>query len=181
MLIMINLLPPQEKKDIFVRKKLKLVLVFEIGVFLLLTSLLTEFFSIVIYLSGELETVKITIAQKQAQTDLGGFSDFQAQISLLNQEFLDLALFYKRSSGLTKVLERVYAKLPPGSYLKNVSLSRDQKGRKVSLAGFMPTIESLLTFKKDLEKDKDLSKIDFPAANWVSSKNIDFTLSFELK
>jgi len=178
---MINLLPPQEKKDILGRRKLKLVLLFEIGILLFLVSLLCTLFFVVIYLSGELETEKLLMAEKSALINLQAFSDSQNRVKVLNREFLDLTSFYKGKPKLTELFERIYARLPEHSYLKNISFVTEAERVKVSLSGFMPTAESLLVFKREMERDKDLLGVTFPAADWTSSKDIDFTLSFELK
>ncbi|KKR14370.1 MAG: hypothetical protein UT42_C0030G0007, partial [Candidatus Falkowbacteria bacterium GW2011_GWA2_39_24] len=83
---MINLLPPEEKKEILIKKKLKLVLIFELGLLLFLISALFIAFSIAIYLNGEINSEKIAVFQKEEDIDLTTIADFQKEIEALNNK-----------------------------------------------------------------------------------------------
>ncbi|KKR53098.1 MAG: hypothetical protein UT91_C0034G0001, partial [Parcubacteria group bacterium GW2011_GWA2_40_23] len=83
---MINLLPPEEKEGILIKKKLKLVLIFELGILLFLISALFIAFSIAIYLNGEINLEKIAVFQKEEDIDLTTIADFQKEIEALNNK-----------------------------------------------------------------------------------------------
>lgn len=175
---MINLLPPEDKKEILSRKKLKLVLIFELALLLFLLSLVLIVFSISIYLGGEINSEKITIFQREQDIDLAKIADFQAEIEALNEKTGNINAFYHQQAYLTGILGRISEKLPAGSYLNGLSFSK--ASRTLNLSGFIATRDDLLNFKRSIENDKDFINVNFPPGNWVSPTNIEFFLSFEL-
>ena len=178
---MINLLPTQEKKDILIRKRLKLALIFEVGLLFFLISVLLIFFSIQVYLGGEIDSEKIAIYQRKKEVDTTAILSFQQETKALNEKFGQVKSFYEGQVYLTDGLKKVFQKLPPGSFLTSFSFVKDLGQEKINLVGFSPTREKLLDFKKNLEADPKFDKVDFPPGNWVSSTNVDFYLSLELK
>jgi Tfp pilus assembly protein PilN len=178
---MINLLPPVGKKDLLVRKKLKLVLIFEIGLTVFLLSALLCLFSITFYLKGEIDSQKSAILERKETVDTAAVSDLQKTIKDLNRTIGDVAAFYKNQVSPTLILQRVSVKLPQGGYLTNFSLHEELGRAKINLSGFINNREELLEFKKSLEAEKTFKAINFPPSNWVLPTNIDFYLSFETK
>jgi len=174
---MINLLPLQEKKEIMTRKKLKLVLIFEIGLLLFLISGYLALFSVKAYLGGKTDAEKTNLSQRQKEVDQKTISDFEKDIEELNRKLKRVESFYENQISLAKVLEQIYENLPSGAYLTSFSSSY---GSKINVAGFILTKEELLTFKKNLEKIKEFKEIDFPLVNWVSSKDVEFYFTFEV-
>ena len=107
--------------------------------------------------------------------------NFQQEIKELNKKLEQVAVFYERQIYLNDLLAEVFQKLPPGSYLTSFSFVKDLGQDKINLVGFSPTREKLLDFKKTLEADSRFAKVNFPPGNWVSSTDVDFYLSFEMK
>ncbi|MBI4359007.1 MAG: hypothetical protein HY577_00225 [Candidatus Nealsonbacteria bacterium] len=175
---MINLLPAQEKKEILIEQRLKLVLIFEIGLLLFLVSSLLTLFSTQIYLQGEINSNEIVIAQREKEVPA---TLMQQEIKELNGELEQVESFYERQIYLADVLKDVFQKLPTGSYLTSFSFVRDLGQKKINLVGFVPSREKLLDFKRSLEADSRFDRVDLPPGNWVSATNIDFYLSLELK
>lgn len=173
---MINLLPPEDKKEILAKKKLKLVLIFELGLLFFLVSIVLIAFSISIYLGGEISLERINIFQKEKDIDLVKIADFQKEIRALNQKTEDVDAFYRQQIYLAGILEKISGKLPAGSYLNSFSFSKTS--RTVNLSGFIPTRDDLLLFKRSIESDGSFTNVNFPPSNWVS--NIEFSLSFKL-
>ncbi|MCG2688300.1 hypothetical protein L6250_01550, partial [Candidatus Parcubacteria bacterium] len=62
---MINLLPPEDKKELLFKRKLKLILIFELGFLLFLISIALIAFSVSTYLGGEIDSEKTNIFQKE--------------------------------------------------------------------------------------------------------------------
>jgi len=177
---MINLLPPEEKKEILIKKKLKLVLIFELGLLLFLISALFIAFSIAIYLNGEINSEKIAVFQKEEDIDLTTIADFQKEIEALNNKIKNVESFYNEQTYLIPILEKVSEKLSGRSYLNNFSFTKSSKTLKINLSGFIPTRDDLLAFKRNIESDKDFENVNFPPGNWISPTDIEFFLSFEL-
>jgi Tfp pilus assembly protein PilN len=175
---MINLLPLQEKKEMMTRKRLRLALIFEIGLLLFLISGFSALFSVKAYLGGEINAEKINLAQRQKEVDQETVFGFEKDIEELNQKFERVESFYENQVSLAKVLEQIYENLPSGAYLTSFSSSY---GSKINVAGFIPTQEELLVFKKNLEKIEEFEEIDFPLANWVSAKDVEFYFTFKIQ
>jgi Tfp pilus assembly protein PilN len=178
---MINLLPPEEKTKIIARKKLTLVLIFEAAISLFLISLLLISFSIRIYLAGEIETQKITVLGEEKGVSSSTISEFQQKIKDLNEDLEKTAVFYETRISVPGTLARVSELLPPGSYLTNISFLQGVSGVEMTISGFAQDREGLLTFKKGLESEKSLTKVNFPQSNWVSPTNIDFSFTAEIR
>ncbi|MDP2946452.1 MAG: hypothetical protein Q8N61_03330 [bacterium] len=178
---MINLLPPEEKKGILIRKKLKLVLIFELGILLFSISALFIVFSMAIYLNGEINSEKISVFQKEEDIDLTTIADFQKETEALNKKIKNVESFYNKQTYLIPILEKISGKLPSRSYLNNFSFTKSSETSKINLSGFISTRDDLLAFKRNIESDKDFKNVSFPPGNWVSPTDIEFFLSFELK
>ncbi|MDP3093902.1 MAG: PilN domain-containing protein [bacterium] len=178
---MINLLPPQEKKENLSRKKLKLILIFEIGILLFLLSNLFILFSVKVYLGGEIDSEKINFSQRQKEVDVAAISNFQTNIKNLNENLGEIKSFYEKQVSLAGVFETISENLPQGSYLTSFSFHQEPELRKVSLTGYAPKRDDLLAFKSSLEGSRVFANIDFPPINWVSPENIEFYLNLEIK
>ncbi len=177
---MINLLPLEEKKEVFAKKKTKLILIFEFGVLLFFVSCLFIFFAIKIYLVGETGPERLAIAQKEKEVDVAQITAFQKEIEAVNSKLQDVEGFYNNQLSITGVLEKVYNNLPQGGYLTSVSFFKSSKKIEMSINGFSPTREKLLEFKNNLEAERGLKKVNFPPSNWAQAENASFSLSFEI-
>ncbi|MCG2688186.1 PilN domain-containing protein, partial [Candidatus Parcubacteria bacterium] len=160
-------------------RKLKLILIFELGFLLFLISIALIAFSVSTYLGGEIDSEKTNIFQKEQDIDLDKIADFQKEIKVLNEKTKDIDTFYHQQTYLAGILEKISEKLPAGSYLNNLSFS--QTSNTLNLSGFVLTRDDLLTFKRSIESDNNFTDVNFPPGNWVSPTNIEFSLSFKLK
>lgn len=168
---MINLLPPQYKEELKQEEHWKIILILGIVILAFLVCFCLILFSIKIHISGEITAQKIFIEMKEKEYKMSETSNLEKEVLLLNQSFFELTSFYKEQIGLTKILEKIAQILPSESYLTgfNFNLSR------VSLSGFSPTREILVTFKENLEKQEIFTEIYFPSSNWVNPVDIDFS------
>lgn len=173
---MINLLPPKYKEDLRSEENLNLVFILEIFFLAFFLSLALVLFSIKIHIAGVIETQKIFFESKNKE-----FSQVklvESEINSINKELSNLDSFYKEQFDLTDFLERISALLPPGLYLN--SFSYQKEGHQINLSGFSSTVETLLDFKNNLEKQSDFKEVNFPTAVWLESVNIDFNTSLKI-
>jgi Tfp pilus assembly protein PilN len=178
---MINLLPPVEKEELLLRERQNLILILGILLLLFLVSLSLILFSIKISLAGDLEIQKITL--KELEKEVFSSQGLEEKIKNSNQLLFNLHSFYQNQFSLTQILEKISGLLPPGVYLTNVNFTHPQKekGFQVSLSGFCPDRETLISFKKNLEMEKNFSEIYFPPENWLKPNDINFNVTFILK
>ena len=172
---MINLLPPQQKKELFWEERCKLFLIFGISAIVFLIALTLALLAVKIYISGQVQSYRIITAA--ISKDDGG------EINKINQRLEDLDSFYGKSPDFSEFLEKISSLLPQKTYLISLSLAFSQKDGDflASLQGFSPTRELLLQIKKNLESELNFKDINFPASNWVKPENIEFSVNFKVK
>lgn len=170
---MINLLSPQQKKEIIEEQRYRLFSILGVLAVLFLVVLSLALFSIKTYISGKAQSEKILIpAQLQGQEE---------QIREINEKLQKLNSFYGKQVSFSGILEKVSKILPRGIRLASLSSETVKSGdSKISLQGFSPTRDLLLQLKKDLESESGFRDINFPPSNWVKAENIDFSVNFHI-
>lgn len=179
---MINLLPPQQKKELLQGEKYKLILLLGILAILFLISLSLILISIKIYISGQVESQKILVDLEEKEFKKSGVQNFEKEISLINENLSKLSSFYENQPNFTELLEKISKILPEGMYFTAISLKPISSSNKfqISLSGYSPTRDILSELKKKLEADPTFKEISFPPSNWVESQEIDFSATFKL-
>ena len=178
---MINLLPSAEKKELLLRERQSLILILGILFLSFLISLSLILLSIKISLSGDLEIQKMTLKDKEKEISFN--QELEEKIKNSNRVLSNLDSFYQSQFNLTQILEKISGLLPSGTYLTNLNLNplQTEKGIQVSLSGFCPNREILLSFKENLEREGSFSEIYFPPENWLKPIDINFNVTFKIK
>lgn len=183
---MLNLLPPKYKEALRKEENLRLVLILEMsfGVFLIALALIL--FTIKIHIGGAVERQQIFVELKNKE--LSQVKPIEEKLNLVNKKVEGLESFYQNQFDLTDFLGRISELLPEGVHLNSFSFQKDYnpptalKGEKyiwkINLSGFAPTVEKLLEFKNNLEKQNGFKEIYFPAAIWLQSRDINFDMRF---
>jgi len=180
---MINLLPPSEKAILVQEKINRLIIILGVLVLLFLLCLSLILLSLKIYISGQVKAQEILVEQKK-QSLTSDILNFEKKVRVINQNFQKLDSFYKTQPNLILLFQDISKTLPPGLYLNNFSLSpSSDKNYKfqVSISGYAPNREILLTFKQNLELQKNLKEIRFPSSNWLKPTDINFSATFKIK
>lgn len=178
---MINLLPPKEKEVLLMEKNKKVAIILCSLPLFFLVCLILILFSIKVYLGGQIDVQKSSLAKSQKEFLESEAQEFQEEIKLANSKFKELSSFYKKKIYFFEILEKISKTVPDTFYLTNLSLSfSKEKDIMISLSGFAPLREELLGFKKNLEDHEDFKDISFPPANWVEAKNISFYVTFKI-
>lgn len=182
---MINLLPPQQKEEIREEEKLKMILIFGILLLSLSISFCLILSLVKISISTQIETKKISFNQEEKEFQGTKDQELEEKIKSLNATLLKLDAFYGRQFDLTQTLEEISGLLPSDAYLTNLSFNPIRDGGKlrarIFLSGFAKSREILLSFRENLENDKNFSEIDFPPENWVKPADINFSVNFKVK
>ena len=176
---MINLLPPQEKKEIESEGKFRLVSILGTISFIFILFISLIFLAINSYLRGELNAKIIILEAEKGRIETPEIQEFQRKISFLNQEVDKLDIFFLQRVELTKILDKISHLIPPNIYLTNLSWQKETL--EVNLLGFSLAREDLLKLKENLEKEESLIDVNFPPINWVKPREIDFQVSFKIK
>ncbi|MFH1181263.1 MAG: PilN domain-containing protein [bacterium] len=175
---MINLLPAEQKSELILENRLKIVLILGITFLGFLISLTLILFIVEIFVLAEVRTQKIYFNQIIAEQKNSGAEEIEKEVIEYNQTFSELDSFYRGQFNLTQIFEKISSMLPSGSYLKTLDFSRENSA--ISLGGFALTREDLLGFKERLEDEESFTEIYFPPSAWSEPKDIDFMVIFKL-
>lgn len=173
---MTNLLPPKYKKELKTEENLTLVFILEILFLVFLISFALVLFTIKTGVASSVEIQKILFGSKNSE--FNQIRSAEESLNSINKELSGLDFFYKNRFDLSDFLERISALIPQGMYLN--SFSYQKEGQKIALSGFSPTVELLLEFKDNLEKQNDFKNISFPTATWLELSSIDFNVNFKI-
>lgn len=183
---MINLLPPQYKKELKGEEWFRLVLILGLLILLFFVCLSLSLLSIRVYVSGEIQTQQILV---ESQSKEGG-ALHRERIQEVNAIMAGISSLYAKRLSFVDILERISGALPSSAHLTAftytpLAKSGENNGEnaakaQITLAGFAPRVEDLLEFRSKLEQDPLFGNFQFPHANWVRAADIDFSFTFEL-
>ena len=180
---MINLLPPQYKKELKQEEKWRTILNLEIFLFAFLIALSLILLSVKVSCGGlarsqqiltESERKVIKLETEHAQKL--GFQNLDERVEAINLKLSKINSFYQENPNLTQIFQDLSRILPPNSYLTNLSYQKD--GFQIPLSGFCPDRGSLFQLKKNFESQKNFEDVHFPSSNWLNPNN--FYLSFKI-
>ncbi|KKU57551.1 MAG: hypothetical protein UX81_C0033G0007 [Parcubacteria group bacterium GW2011_GWA2_47_12] len=170
---MINLLPPQQKKELLQEQRYKLFLIFGVLAVVFLIALSLSFFAIKINISSESRSEKAVISPQ--------IQDNEAKIIEINKNLRNAEFFYEKKPDFTKMMGEIFKIIPPKISLTSLSLDFSKKTEdfSASLRGFSPDREYLSQFKKNLESNASFKDVNFPPSTWVKPRDIEFSISFK--
>lgn len=170
---MINLLPPEQKREILEEEKFKIILI--LGIILIIFLIIFYLFLLLIKTSilADLDAQKILLEERKREISF--YQDLEEKIKNANLNLSKLNNFYKNQIYFTEIFEKISQIIPSGIYLTNSNFSQDQ----ISLSGFSPSREILISFKENLEKE--FKEVSYPREIWLKEKDINFTFNFKIK
>lgn len=180
---MINLLPPEEKQKLFLRKKEKLAAILGIVAVVFLICLILILSSIKFYVSAGIDAQNGILKQVEKENMTPEFIKLTGDIKKYNETLIWLASFYKKEIHFSRALKNI-SDIPTPKDLRftNFSLSRNADGNvKVSASGISGIRDELLTFKNNIGADKQIINPYFSPESWISPKNANFSLTLEIK
>lgn len=185
---MINLIPEKNRKRLLMKKNKKIAIIISSLLLFFLVCLILILLFISIYINGQVRLNKEFLAHSQKEFHESEVQEFQEKIKSADALFKDISTFYNRNVYSSEVLKKISDIFPENFYLTNFSMKLDIKEKEeaiernimVTLSGFAPLREDLLSFKESLEKEDSFKDVSFPASNWVNRKDINFYITFEL-
>ena len=179
---MINLLPLEEKQKLSLENKKKLTTVLGIVVVVSLICFALILLSIKFYILTMADYQKDMLIQAEKKYPIKDFVSSESAVQKYNVTLAQIDSFYKKEIYFNQALESITnISSPNGLYLTNFSLNRDKNGIiQVSLSGVSDTREDLLTFRTNIEADKDVKNSYFTPESWASPKKVNFSLTFEI-
>lgn len=184
---MLNLLPPQQKKELLEEENWKLTLILMTVFTFFLTALFFVLLLINIIILSNLEIQRINLSQQGKTPDNLQAQILEKDLADFNQTISGLDIFYQNQFVITDTIAQISKLLLSSDlYLTDfsfVSFASQQKEfiGQISLSGFASKRNSLMNFKKELEKIENFQEINFPSSNWIRPININFTVNLKIK
>lgn len=174
---MLNLLPPQQKKELRLDLLNQAILSFSIAVILAIIILATLLLVARVFLNTNLKGVEQELELWQAKAEIKELESLEEKIGELNRGLVFLDKVQREQFKPSLILGNLAKDVVPGIRFDNLSI---KKTGEVDIKGHALTRDILLVFKNNLEKAAYVSNFDFPLSNLTRAENIDFYLSFKL-
>jgi Tfp pilus assembly protein PilN len=174
---MINLLPQNQKNELFLKKTSRLIMVLGITFLIFLVCLVLILFSLKFYI---LIDVFIQKEQETSQKDFSELNKIKKEIEDYNAKIYNFKSFYDKQIYFSKMLESIFKiDIPKGVYI--IYLSSEKKGDKIesTIYGYSDLRENLILFKNNIEKEKNIINPYFSPDSWTKVDKINFYLSFQ--
>jgi len=134
------------------------------------------------YTLWDLEAEKILLQQKEKTLSLN--KDLEEEIKESNIFLSDLDSFYQETTNITQLLEIIESTLTRGVSFTvfdfALSQTKSKDDPRISINGFCPDRETLLTFQKNLKEEQSFYGVYFSPESWVEPKNVNFDVNFRL-
>lgn len=178
-LIMINLIPNQEKKakvrDFYFR--LVVIVLAVVGSCVLVASAATLPAYFLSSVKRNIANEKL-ILQKSEPVPLIDQDSLRAIFELNNKLNLIEKAKKNKYNISEKVINEVMLKKMSDIKINQITYENDPtSGKKISVYGTAPSRERLLFFRRALEEDTAFQKVDLPISNFVKGSNIEFYIS----
>jgi hypothetical protein len=179
---MINLLPPEEKRKILLKKKEKLAVIFAIVFLVFLICLILILLSVKFYILAETDYQKNNLIQVEQSKESSDLVEFGNIIQAHNGTLDQLDSFYKKEIYFNEALDIILnVPKPENLYLTNFSLDRSRDSMiEINVTGISESRDNLLIFKNNIEQDENIQNSYFSSESWISPKNAKFSLTFEI-
>ncbi len=178
---MINLLPPTEKKQLKLEKKIKLLVIFGLVFLIFLICLILSLFSIKTYIQAQVEAEGIVLEEIKQELETSNSKGTQQIIKNYNEKLIKLKRFYSKQVYFTTNLRKVLDLTPSAIYFENLSFKKEKQATSVTISGFSPTRDILTSFRERMEQEESITEINFSPLSWAKPKNIDFSVNFKIK
>jgi hypothetical protein len=179
---MINILPPEEKQKLILRKKEKLKIIFGIVILVFLICFVLILLSIKFYILADTNSQKVILEQIKKENQTPELANFNSTVEKYNVVLTQLSSFYSEEIYFNQSLKIVSdVPTPKNLYLGNFIIKRENNGNvQVSVSGVSASREDLLVFKKSVESSPEIKNPYFSADSWIDQKNPKFSLTFEI-
>ena len=166
---MINLLPPEQKKELAVQEKKKITVILGLVILFSIICLIIILASLELYLSIQVDSQKSALESIKKQEGKSESQAVQEQVKDSNKKITRINDFYKDRVILVKVFEELIRTIPGGIYLTDLSYSK--KSSQIILAGSSPSLDVFDQFHENLKNKEIFENIDFPLSNLANLAN----------
>ncbi len=174
---MINLLPPQAKRELYWRRELKIVVIIEILIISCLLVLWLAFLAIKVNIVTQKEMVKATA--KLEEPKIKQISAIKKEINSINKTLEKINQIYEEQILVSEILTKIASLLPQDAYLENFVF--EEKNKEVQIVGKIQTLTSLNRLKELLKNEPFFKDVELSIGSYVPTKEIEFQAKLILK
>lgn len=179
---MINLLPPQEKKELSRARSKKLVIVLSNVAFIGLLSLALILFSLKFYILSEVDISKLNLENTQKRYQTPTLLTLKQVVGQSNATLVKVDDFYQNETAFGDVLRIVFGiERPEGISFTDISVTRESGNIMVTASGKADMRDHLLVFRDNVQNNQNIENTNFPTEDLVKPVDIDFTMTFDVK
>lgn len=175
---MINLLPPQEKQRLAQAETERMLVIWGFIIAVFLISFILTLLVVNVQIKGRADAQEILLQGLRQELEDPSVAQLKKELISANQLVARVEPVLAKHNKVSPIFDLIAGYLPSGVYITR--LSYNDSPRSITLEGFSPTRQMLLTLKSNLESEKLFSKVDFPPSNWIKSENIDFIVNLTL-
>lgn len=192
-MILLNLLPPEEKQKLRQKKIIRQVIIYE-GILLFSFVLL----AILLPLSSLIIRMETSSIQDKARKNFNPQKisqqekNINTQIDKINQEINQAIFFQKNQKKWSQPINQAIQSLPSGVHINRISLINEkkiirqkkskkiiiQKNQKIIIAGLADNRSSLIAAESILKNNRCFKEVNSPVSNYLKKEKINF--SFDL-
>ncbi len=171
---MINLLPPDQKQEVFNEKKERIIinLMFFLVIFVL-------FFTTTTYLVQqigleEFEEERQVFAEKRSE--FGDIDQKIEDIEELNNKLENIKSIKENQPDFNNLFADINNSLTEETRLDSFDYTEDDETYEITLSGYVPDWESLLELEEGLEEN---FAVNFSSDSWTQTRDISFLVKLE--
>lgn len=177
-MIKLNLLPPDEKKQLSLEQTRRWVNFYGWSGFLMLAAFSLFLFFVWSLILIQLKGSNLDVESNQASQQGKNVSEQQNSVKELNRKLETLNGIQNNQKYFSKFLIFLTEALTGGVRLEGLSV---EKNGQVVLNGFAPRREQLILFQKKLQDSSLFTNLESPLENLTKQTDINFTVKFSLK
>lgn len=175
----INLLPPEEQKQIILERYNSQIAVFGLWVILSLTSMIGIIFLAEIIFSYTLTSGKEEIAAQNLELTRVQDPSIMKRVEELNRDIQNFQTFQKQDLDFSPYLAELQKILPIGLTLDSITLKRENK--RIEVTGRAANRAQVLVFRNYIIDSEYFENVNFPLYNLESPENVKWKYRFYLK
>ncbi len=176
--IKLNLIPPNKKKELTNIQRLKVVFNAEIVLTIILIGFFLMLKSFNYVLNFNMNSYE-KIVQNRSRTakQFKELEKYDSQFKQINNQISQIYSVEQDQFYWSKMLIRLSELVSSGIKLNSLTTNN----YNIVLKGIADNRDDLITFKKQLLNEPELTNVDLPLSNLVDKNNIEFQISFNVK
>ena len=178
-MLILNLLPPQEKEMIRLSRINRLIIFYSGAIFVLLVIFIILLLVTLFFLTIQLKAIEKLVVLEEKSAPSLAMRNLEKEITLINQKLKMIDKIQTDSIPYSIILEDLAKMIPLGVQL--FSFSFDSQTKKANLIGYAPERDQVLALKESLEKFEKFNQVESPISNLLKARDIDFRFSFVIK